>query len=286
MRPILWGSGVKYGDPNARWGSPSYLLEPGDPGYVADPRSASFPATQRTTKKRNIMKGDFVKRGDREFSQQLINFCVALPTYAATVGVSSAQSTAVNADSLRFKWELDARDVCAGCAEQMTKWKDISRKGGNYPTAGSPTEMTLPSPEPLAVAPGIEARFRALVAQIKAHGNYNPGIGEALGIEGEEITGPDLDAVQPVLKLKVTAGGVMVGWGWEGNGKFLKACEIEADRGTGGGMTTLTIDFNPNYLDTFPLPATAQKWTYRAVYRDGNGRVGQWSPPVSINVGG
>lgn len=34
MRPILWGDGTKWDDPNARWGSPSYVLEPGDPGYV------------------------------------------------------------------------------------------------------------------------------------------------------------------------------------------------------------------------------------------------------------
>ena len=34
MKFLLWGDGTKYGDPNAHWGSPSYVLEPGDPGYV------------------------------------------------------------------------------------------------------------------------------------------------------------------------------------------------------------------------------------------------------------
>lgn len=33
-----------------------------------------------------------------------------------------------------------------------------------------------------------------------------------------------------------------------------------------------------------PLHATAQKWTYRAIYRDDEGRVGQWSALVSITV--
>jgi hypothetical protein len=28
------------------------------------------------------------------------------------------------------------------------------------------------------------------------------------------------------------------------------------------------------------------KWTYQAIYRVGDGRVGQWSKPVSVTVGG
>ncbi|MCP5550815.1 MAG: fibronectin type III domain-containing protein [Akkermansiaceae bacterium] len=34
MRPVTWDSGIRFDDPNLRWGSPSYLLEPGDPGYA------------------------------------------------------------------------------------------------------------------------------------------------------------------------------------------------------------------------------------------------------------
>jgi hypothetical protein len=29
-----WDSGVRWDDPNFYWGDPSYILEPGDPGYV------------------------------------------------------------------------------------------------------------------------------------------------------------------------------------------------------------------------------------------------------------
>ena len=34
MKPVTFNSGIRFGDPNLRWGDPSYLLEPGDPGYV------------------------------------------------------------------------------------------------------------------------------------------------------------------------------------------------------------------------------------------------------------
>ena len=38
--------------------------------------------------------------------------------------------------------------------------------------------------------------------------------------------------------------------------------------------------------DTTPLPATAAKWKYRAIYRVADARVGVWSDEVSITVGG
>jgi hypothetical protein len=34
MRTIRWDDGTRWDDPNARWGDPSYVLEPGDPGYI------------------------------------------------------------------------------------------------------------------------------------------------------------------------------------------------------------------------------------------------------------
>lgn len=49
MRPLRWDDGTRWNDPNARWSDPSYVLEPGDPGYVN-----TSPATgANTTKKGN-----------------------------------------------------------------------------------------------------------------------------------------------------------------------------------------------------------------------------------------
>ena len=42
----------------------------------------------------------------------------------------------------------------------------------------------------------------------------------------------------------------------------------------------------PGYVDTQPFPATPVKWTYQAIYRVDDSRVGQWSNPVSVTVGG
>ena len=94
----------------------------------------------------------------------------------------------------------------------------------------------------------------------------------------------DTLSAQPTSRTQ-SSGGVMVGWTWQGFSQFLKSCEIEVDRGDGQGWRFLTIDTTPGYLDTQPLPSTPQKWSYRATYRDGTQRVGQWGPPVSITVG-
>ena len=53
MRTAIWDSNdpdMHYGNPNLRWGSPSYLLEPGDPGYVP-PSPPPTPTTHKHMKK-------------------------------------------------------------------------------------------------------------------------------------------------------------------------------------------------------------------------------------------
>jgi hypothetical protein len=66
----------------------------------------------------------------------------------------------------------------------------------------------------------------------------------------------------------------------------MASVEIQADRGT--GFVFLAIDTIPNYTDTAPMPAAGQSvlWKYKAIYRQGDDRVGQWSDVVSIPVAG
>jgi hypothetical protein len=79
---------------------------------------------------------------------------------------------------------------------------------------------------------------------------------------------------------------VAIGWGWQGNSAFLDMLELEVDRNDSKGFVMLAFDTTPNYVDSAAFPATPTKWTYRAIYRLGDSRVGQWSAPVSVTVGG
>lgn len=224
-------------------------------------------------------KSDYIKKRDTEFSAQLTHFKNNIGDYVTTFALSTGQVTTQANDANYFAHVLALQDTYIQSGQQWTAWKDSIREGGGAATPpATPTLPTAVTP----VAPGIEERFRKLVKLIKAHPAYTRAIGELLGIEAAESAFPPPAEYQPVLKLVLTGGQVFVDWGWEGQRAFLRSIEIEADRGS--GFQLLTIDTTPGYTDTTPLPATAQKWTYRAIFRDGEGRVGQWSAEVSITV--
>ena len=102
--------------------------------------------------------------------------------------------------------------------------------------------------------------------------------------EGAAQTGPDFSTLKPLLKLKLNGGQAFVGWDWQGQSAYLDLVEIQVNRGT--GYVLLATDTTPGYLDTFAAPAGGAKWTYKAIYRVGDQRVGQWSDEASITVAG
>lgn len=283
MKVIRFDSGFRFDDKNSRWGDPSYQLEPGDPGYVPD-EGAVF--TQTSKKKKNTMpKSDYVQASDTAFSAQLLQFKTAIPPYATLFTLSAPQVAAQAADADYFGYALGCQQIVQDGAQQWTAWKDLARDGGTAPAGGAPVASVFASPV-AAVAPGIEVRFRALAKLIKAHPNYNTGIGEALGIEGAVQSQPPAGAYQPVLKVELIGAQSFLRWGWEGHSAFLDSCEIHKDSGDGHGFVLLAVDTTPNYTDTTTLPATPVKWKYKAIFRKGDARVGQWSDEVSIVVGG
>lgn len=283
MRTATFDSGLRFDDPNLRWGSPAYLLEPGDPGYVADPTSASFPPSPPPTHRKTMPKHDHIKNRDADFNAQLQTFKNNIGAYATLLGLTAPQIAAQAADADYFNQLLCCQDVASNYAQQQTEWKNILRSGGTAPSSGAPVPPTYPSAA-TPVAPGIERRFRDLANLIKAHPNYNTAIGEALGIEGAQTSAPDFSSLKPELKLELSGGQSFVRWGWQGKSAFLDLLEIHVDRGS--GFALLAMDSTPNYLDGTPAPATPQKWIYKAIFRVNDQRIGQWSDEVSIVIGG
>jgi hypothetical protein len=212
-------------------------------------------------------------------------FKSAIGAYAATLGVSPASVTTQAADADYFNYVLASQKIMQNGARQWTGWKDLLRRGGDLPPSGAPVAPAFPPAVP-PVAPGIESRFRALVKQIKAQASYNPSIGEALGIEGAEQTAPDYATIQPDISATINGTHVDLGWDWGGFANFLDQLEAEVDRSDGKGYVLLAIDTTPGYTDNQPFPTAPVKWTYRAIYRVEDSRVGQWSKPVSVTVGG
>ncbi len=153
--------------------------------------------------------------------------------------------------------------------------------------------MALPVFTPPALPTGVVAvnegaldRLFALVQTIKDRAGFTEAIGADLDVLGTEDTMPDLATLQPVIDATAQVAAVKIGWDWGGNSAFLDMIELQVDRSDTKGFVFLANDTTPGYLDTTPFPTALTKWTYRAIYRIGDDRVGVWSNSVSVAVGG
>ncbi len=223
----------------------------------------------------------------------LENFRNKLTGHALTLGLTMAVCAARIADArwliyVLGSWLPAARAWVKACTEAARLAQ----------TPDGPELMALPvfAPPPLPaavvggdpavvpVAEGALDRIMAVVQTLKDADGFDQVIGADLGVVGAAASGPDMTTLQPTLKLTLTAAGVQVGWTWEGYARWLDLCELQVDHGQ--GWEPLAFDPTPGYLDTTPLPATVTKWKYRAIFRVGDGRVGQWSAVVEVAVGG
>jgi len=128
------------------------------------------------------MKTNYVESNDNAFSAQMITFKEEIGSYVAVLKLTPDQVSEQAADADYFEYCLKCMDILQKAATQATAWKDIERDGGTPPPTGAPVAPALPDAVP-AVAPGIEARFRALVKLIKANPAYNTAMGQALYLQ-------------------------------------------------------------------------------------------------------
>jgi len=286
MRTAYWDSGdpeMYFDNPNLRWGSPAYLLEPGDPGYVPPAPSA----TETTTKnKRKHMKRNTyfpLRVGD-----QLIwigNFRDRVSALATTLGLTPAQVTAILADCnwllyVLQTWLPEVRTWALGCTTAATAAQTGTGPVQVLPVFAAPALPSGVTPVTL----GALNRIFALVQQIKDSGKCTDDIAANLRIVGTAEAGPDFTSIAPVFTAAIVGNQVILKWNWGGYAAFLDSCEIQVDRGDGHGYVFLTIDTTPGYTDTQPFPTAKTVWTYRAIYRVGDAQAGVWSQPVSLAV--
>lgn len=225
-----------------------------------------------------MSKSYYLPSDDAGKSSWLNNLAAKLPSYSAALGLTAGDTASVAADAAFFSYCLNSVGQIAAYSQQWTAYKNAARNGtalGILPVAPSLGVA------PAAVAPGIFGRATALVARIKVAPGYTDSIGQAMQLIGADQT-VDLTNIKPVITATLDAGQVTIGWTKQG----LDGVEIQVDRGA--GFVFLAVDTVPNYTDTQPMPAAGQSalWKYKAIYRQGDDRVGQWSDVVSIPVAG
>ena len=208
----------------------------------------------------------------------LNNLSAKLPSYSAALGLTAADTASVTADAAFFGYLLAAQSQVAAYSQQWTAYKNAARNGAALGALPATPSLGV---APAAVASNIFGRATALVARIKVAPGYTDSIGQALQIIGADQT-VDVTTMKPVITAQLDAGQVDIGWTKQG----MDGIEIQVDRGT--GFVFLAIDTIPGYTDTAPMPAAGQSalWKYKAIYRQGDDRVGQWSDVVSIPVAG
>lgn len=247
--------------------------------------TAPQPLSSTIQPKRSKMpKSDYVKGADDLFSAQLQQFKTNIGAYATLLNVTPAEVTAQAADADYFAYQLACQDIALAYAQQCTAWKRLMRNGGTPPVSGAPAMPEWPDPVP-AVAPGIEPRFRALAQRMRKQTAWNDGIGETLGIQGDEQSPPDYATLRPVIDAKKMGNRVEIEWGWQGNRAFLYGIRTEVDRGD-GVWRLLATDTTPGYNDTETFPSAPTKWKYRAIFLvSDHEQVGEWSQTAEVTLG-
>lgn len=229
-----------------------------------------------------MAKSYYLPSDDAGKDAWLANFAAKLASYNTVLGVTDVEVDSVADDAAFFHWCLAAQAQVSAYSQQWTAYKNAARSG-NAPTLGTPPVAPNLGVAPAAVTPGIFGRATALAQRIKTQPGYTDAIGQALRIVGAEQT-VDVSTLKPVFTAKLEAGQVTLGWMKQG----MDGIEFWADRGDGKGFVFLAVDTVPDYTDTAALPAAGQSalWKYKAIYRQADDRVGQWSDVVSIAVAG
>ena len=222
----------------------------------------------------------FLPKDDPGKCAWVTNFAAKMAVHGPLTGFSVIELTGIANDAAYFVWLCDCQNRYKSRAATWTAFKNLMRDTEGAPDDGPPAAPVLePMPDP--VAPGIFRRMLRHVGRIKKHPNYTEALGADLDIIGaEQVFDPA--TAQPAIQLRLSAGHPEVLWS---KGPF-DGVEIEVDRG--GGWVFLAVDTVPDYVDTAPLPAAGQgaTWRYRAIYRLGDERTGQWSNVAVIAVMG
>ncbi|MBI4712718.1 MAG: hypothetical protein HY762_05390 [Planctomycetes bacterium] len=227
------------------------------------------------------MKRPFIPDGDQAKADFLDNFALKLPIYAAILGVTPAEVTSAANDAAMFNYTMDAHEAFKTHKQNISNYKNALRDGPDSAPGAFPVAPPL-APAPTLVNDGIFTRISNLAVRMKRHPAYKEAMGEDMGIVGDEQV-IDIPNMKPVLNYRLDSGRPLIIWK---KGPAADVLDIYVDRKDGLGFVFLATDTQPDYLDTFPVPAgvTTAVWDYKAIYRIGDNTVGQFSEPIQVTV--
>ena len=228
---------------------------------------------------------DYLPKADADFAIWLQNFSLKITTvYNTQFTISAGQITAIQNDAAMATYLINSyvKAFKTG-TEDRVAYKSlivdgkIGQVGGAVPSA----TIAVPVAPANVVAPGVKARIRLLVKQIKANSSYTTVIGEDLGIVAP-ATPINLNPKPTGSAMAMTKSQVQL--------KFVKGrytgIQVESMRGAEKVWSVLGSYFRSPILDERePLaPGQPEVRNYRYTYLDGNDTIGQASDTFTVTT--
>lgn len=223
----------------------------------------------------------FIPNGDADRGIWMGNFSNKLPTYATLVGVTAAEVTSVQKDTVMYTYIINMLETYKQTVNNITSYKNLLKHAvGQQHLGAIPGAPTLTTAPPV-VTEGVFDRISKLVKRIKASTSYTEAMGQDLGIIAPtQII--DINSMQPDLKVNLDAGRPHI----KCSKGYADAIDLYVDRKDSIGFTLIGRLLKLDYIDVVNLPTNIAlaEWDYKAMYVIGNGCVGLMSSVVSVVV--
>jgi len=231
---------------------------------------------------------NYIARTDEGLAAQMITFRDNIQRQLAALGLLATDADIVQQalDATRFRAIVDFNNTMQDAAKGWTAEKNFERDGGSLAPA-SQTVPVLPTNFPVAVPPGILARFRALAQRLKGLHTYTVAIGQALGIEAAAAAGDSASAgtAQPVARGRaLVSGGAEIG-STKGDAE---AVDIYSRRDGDTAPVHLARVMHLPYVDARPLLVAGKPETreYYTIFVRRDQQYGQPSATIKVVVTG
>lgn len=223
----------------------------------------------------------YIPNSDADKGIWLNNFTTKMSGYAATLGVTTAELTALQKDNAAFQYIINTMESYRQYVLNLAGYKNMMKHAtANQHIGALPVMPTLPTAPPM-VAEGIFDRISKLVTRIKASLNYTDNIGSDLGVIAPSTT-VDVSTLQPYINIKIDVGKPHLKW-VKG---VADAIDLYADRNDGQGFVYVGRLSRNEYLDITPMAANKvyDEWKYKGIYVIADQQVGLYSIIQSIDI--
>jgi hypothetical protein len=223
----------------------------------------------------------YIPSSDADKGIWLNNFTTKMSLYAAQLGVTPAELTALQKDNTAFQYIINTMESYRQYVLNLAGYKNMMKHASSSQHIGNlPVMPTLPAAPPM-VTEGIFDRVSKMVTRIKASLNYSDNIGSDLGVIAPSST-VDISTLQPFINIKIDVGKPHLKW-VKG---VADAIDLYADRNDGNGFVYVGRLSRNEYLDITPMAANKvyNEWKYKAIFVISDAQVGLYSMIQSIDI--